>query len=387
MQYLPSMADAQLAVAPNPKPQAVTSALRSIGNAMLLPILAIFVALVLGGIIMWLVGADPIEAYIGLFRGAFGSPRAISETLVWASPYIFAGLGVAFAFKGGLFNIGAEGQLAIGATTAAYLGFALPKLLGQPIPAVIHLPIVILGGCLAGALWGAIPGYLKARTGAHEVINTIMMNYIALLFIGYLLNGPLKDPSPTNVIARTPEIALGARIPALISGYRVHWGFVLGIVMAFVVWWILYRTTLGYEVRAVGASPDAAKYAGMKVGRLFVVTMGISGLLAGLAGVVEVAALNFRHELSFSVGYGFDAITVALLGRNNPFGVVLAALLIGGMRNGATQMQFVSQVPVDIISVIQGLILLFVAADTIIRQIFRIRGTGERMVLTRGWGE
>lgn len=381
------MADAKLAAAPGPPPVTGMATLRSLGNAVLVPLLAIFVALVLGGVIMFVVGANPIAAYTGLFKGAFGSPKAISETLVWATPYIFAGLGVAFAFKGGLFNIGAEGQLAIGATVAAWLGYALPQLLGAPIPAIIHVPIVIIGGCLGGAIWGAIPGYLKARTGAHEVINTIMLNYIALLLIAYLLNGPMKDPNPLNVIARTPEIALSARIPVLFPPFRVHWGFILALGMAVVVWWLLYRTTLGYEVRAVGASPDAAKYAGMKVGSVFVITMGISGLLAGLAGVVEVAALNYRHELSFSVGYGFDAITVALLGRNNPFGVVLAALLIGGMRNGATQMQFVSQVPVDIISVIQGLILLFIAADQIIRQLFRIRGTGETLVLTRGWGE
>lgn len=381
------MADAKLAVAAVPSPRRTFELVRGIGNAMLVPVLAIFVALVLGGVVMLLVRANPVVAYIGLFQGAFGSPKAISETLVWATPYIFAGLGVAFAFKGGLFNIGAEGQLAIGATVAAWLGFALPKLLGTPLPALVHLPIVIVGGCLGGALWGAIPGWLKARTGAHEVINTIMLNYIALLLIGFLLNGPFKDPSPTNVIARTPEITLSARIPVLLPGYRVHWGFVLAIGMAVLVWWLLYRSTLGYEVRAVGASPDAAKYAGMRVGWLFVVTMGISGFLAGMAGVVEVAALNYRHELSFSVGYGFEAITVALLARNNPFGVILAALLVGGMRNGATQMQFVSQVPVDIISVIQALILLFVAADLIIRQLFRLRVSGDRLVLTRGWGE
>lgn len=382
------MADAQVIAAPSSRAsRPVTDFLRSAGNAMLLPLLAILVALILGGIVIWLVGADPIAAYSGLFRGALGSPRALSETLVWATPYIFAGLGVAFAFKGGLFNIGAEGQLAVGATTAAFLGYALPDLLGVSLPAFIFLPIVVVGGCLAGAIWGAIPGWLKARTGAHEVINTIMMNYIALLLIGYLLNGPMKDPNPLNVIARTPEIDLAARIPTIVSGYRVHWGFVVALLMAAVVWWVLYRSTLGFEVRAVGASPDAAKYAGMKVGRVFVITMGISGLLAGMAGVVEVTALNYRHELSFAIGYGFDAITVALLGRTNPFGVVLAALLIGGMRNGATQMQFVSQVPVDIISVIQALILLFVAADAIIRQLFRLRGPGDRLVLTRGWGE
>lgn len=380
------MADIQVVAPPKPTPFQWSEAVRSLRRALLVPVLAILVALILGALVMWAVGANPIAAYVGLFQGALGSPKAISETLVWATPYIFAGLGVAFAFKGGLFNIGAEGQLAVGAVTAAWLGYALPKLLGAELPAIIHLPLVILGGSLAGAVWGAIPGWLKARTGAHEVINTIMMNYVALLFISYLLNGPMKDPDPLNVIARTPDIALGARLPRLLPDYRIHWGFVLALVCALVVWWLLYRTTFGFEVRAVGLNPSAGKYAGMKVGRLVVLTMGIAGLLAGLAGTVEVAGLNYRHELSFSIGYGFDAITVALLGRTNPFGVILAALLIGGMRNGATQMQFVTQVPVDIISVIQALILLFVAADQIIRQLFRLRAAGDKVTLSSGWG-
>ncbi len=360
--------------------------LRAVWDVLLLPALAIFVALVVGALVIQFAGANPLLAYYGLLLGAFGGPKEISETIVWTVPYIFAGLAVALAFKGGLFNIGAEGQLAFGAVASAWIGYALPGLLGVEIPAFIHIPLAVLGGCLAGAVWGGIPGWLKARTGGHEVINTIMMNYLALLLTSYLLNGPMKDPNPLNVIARTPSIALSARIPPIFADYRVHWGIVIAIVVAVVIWWLLYRTTFGFEVRTVGLNPDAARYAGINVGRIIVATMALSGGLAGLAGAIEVTALNFRHELSFSLGYGFDAITVALLGRSHPLGVVAAAFLMGAMRSGATRMQFESQVPVDIISVIQALILMFVAADQIVRYIFRLRTPREKLVLTRGWG-
>jgi ABC-type uncharacterized transport system permease subunit len=360
--------------------------LRAAWNVMLMPALAILVALVIGALVIQLAGANPLLAYYGLLVGAFGGPKEISETIVWTVPYIFAGLAVALGFKGGLFNIGAEGQLAFGAVASAWIGYALPGVLGVEIPAFIHIPLTVLGGCLAGAVWGGIPGWLKARTGGHEVINTIMMNYLALLLTSYLLNGPMKDPNPLNVIARTPSIALSARIPPIFADYRVHWGIVIGVAVAVLIWWLLYRTTFGFEVRTVGLNPDAARYAGIKVGRIIVATMALSGGLAGLAGAVEVTALNFRHELSFSLGYGFDAITVALLGRSHPLGVVAAAFLMGAMRSGATRMQFESQVPVDIISVIQALILMFVAADQIVRYIFRLRTPREKLVLTRGWG-
>jgi len=175
------------------------------------------------------VGGNPFAAYIGLMQGAFGSAKAISETAIWATPYIFAGLAVALAFKGGLFNIGAEGQLALGAVAAAWVGYALPGMLGFDLPAAVHIPLVIGFGMLVGALWGAIPGALKAFAGGHEVINTIMMNYIALNLTSFLLNGPMKDKTPTNVIARTPEIAVSARIPVLFDGLRVHWGFFSGV--------------------------------------------------------------------------------------------------------------------------------------------------------------
>jgi ABC-type uncharacterized transport system permease subunit len=353
---------------------------------MLVPLLAVFTAMVVGGLVILSAGGNPIAAYVGLFQGAFGTARALSETAVWATPYIFAGLAVALAFKGGLFNIGAEGQLALGAVMAAWVGYALPDALGVRIPAVIHLPLVMIVGILAGAAWGAIPGWLKARTGAHEVINTIMMNYIALNLVSYLLNGPWKDPNPLNVSARTPEIAETARIPPIFPGLRVHWGFVLAIFVAVLVWWLLWRTTLGFEIRTAGANPDAAKYSGVNVGRTIIMSMALSGALAGLAGVIEVTALNYRHELGFSQGYGFDAIAIALLGKTHPAGVVIAAILFGAMRNGGTRMQFLTQIPVDVISIIQALILLFVAADAIIRFIYRIKVSEEKVVLTRGWG-
>ncbi len=362
--------------------------LRRLLDSLLVPVLAILTAVILGGLIIKVVGGDPFAAYKGLIQGAFGSPKALSETAVWATPYIFAGLAVAVAFKGGLFNIGAEGQLAFGAVTAALIGYALPNWLHADIPAYIHIPLAVGLGMLAGAIWAAIPGALKAYTGGHEVINTIMMNYIALNITSYLLNGPMRDPDPLNLSARTPEIAASARIPPIFNNplLRIHWGFVLALIVAVIIWWLLWKTTLGFEIRTVGANPDAAKYAGINVKRTIIITMAISGALAGLAGAIEVTALNYRHELGFSVGYGFDAIAIALLGKTNPFGVILAAILFGAMRNGATRMQFLTQIPVDIISVIQALILLFVAADAIIRFIYRIRTREDRVVLTRGWG-
>jgi ABC-type uncharacterized transport system permease subunit len=360
--------------------------LKEILNSLVVPMLAIVTAIVAGGLIIAAVGGDPFAAYWGLLQGAFGSSKALSETAVWATPYIFAGLAVAVAFKGGLFNIGAEGQLAFGAVIAALIGYALPTWLHTALPPIIHITLAVGLGMLMGALWAAIPGALKAYTGGHEVINTIMMNYIALNITSYLLNGPMKDHDPLNLSARTPEIAVSARIPQIFPDLRIHWGFVLALFVAALIWWLLWKTTLGFEIRTVGANPDAAKYAGINVKRTIIVTMAISGALAGLAGAIEVTALNYRHELGFSMGYGFEAIAIALLGKTNPFGVVLAAILFGAMRNGGTRMQFLTQIPVDIISVIQALILLFVAADAIIRYIYRIRVQEERVVLTRGWG-
>ena len=360
--------------------------LQTISDNSLVPFLAILTAVVVGGVIIAFVGGNPILAYRGLIEGSFGSTKALSETAVWATPYIFAGLAVALAFKGGLFNIGAEGQLAVGAVASSLIGYALPEWLGYDLPAIIHLPLAVLFGVLMGGLWAAIVGWLTAYTGGHEVINTIMMNYIALNTTSFLLNGVMKDRSPTNVIARTPLIADSARIPPIFDGLRVHWGFILALLVAFGIWWLLNKTTVGFQIRTVGLNPDAAKYAGINVKRIIILTMALSGMLAGLAGTIEVTGLNYRHELGFSIGYGYDAIAIALLGKSHPLGVVLSAFLFAAMRNGATRMQFLTQMPVDLISMIQAFILLFVAADAIVRYIYRIKSKGERVVLTRGWG-
>jgi simple sugar transport system permease protein len=368
------------------KKSSVSQFIQVVSETSLIPFLSIVTAMLIGGVIILLVGGNPIIAYMGLLEGAFGSVRALSETAIWSTPYIFAGLAVALAFRGGLFNIGAEGQLAFGAVFSSLIGYALPGWLGFDLPMWIHLPLTILVGGLAGGLWAAIVGALKAYTGGHEVINTIMMNYIALNATSFLLNGPMKDHAPLNVIARTPEIAESARIMPIFDGLRIHWGFVFALLMAFFVWWLLNKTTLGFEIRTVGLNPDAAQYAGINVKRAIVLTMLFSGILAGLAGTVEVTGLNYRHELGFSSGYGYDAIAIALLGKSHPLGVVLASFLFAAMRNGATRMQFLTQLPVDLISMIQALILLFVAADAIVRYIYRIKAKGERVTLTRGWG-
>ncbi len=348
--------------------------------------LAVATALALGAALILATGGDPLLAYGGLWEGSFGRPASIADTLVWATPYILAGLAVALAFKGGLFNIGAEGQLSVGALTAAWIGFAVT---GVPWP--LHLLLALLGGALGGAAWAGLAGVLKARTGAHEVIMTIMLNYVALLGTGYLLSGPLKDPSPFVVLAQTPKVLESARLPPILPDARLHWGFVIALVLAVGAWWLLFKSTIGFAIRTVGLNPSAAHYAGIPVGRTIVLTMALSGALAGLAGAIEVVGVNFYHTPGFSVGYGFDSIAVALLGKSHPLGVVPAAILFGGLRAGATRMQFVSQIPIDIISIVQALVLMFVAADPIVRWLYRI---GPRKVaapaaeatVARGWG-
>ena len=361
----------------------LASAWAQAGPAFLVPLLAIFTALVISGIVIWITTGDlqkvigPQGAFAGLWEGAVGTPHNIAATLMTATPYIFAGLSVALAFKCGLFNIGAEGQLAAGAVTTAFVGYAV-----QGVPFPIHLILALAAGLLAGMLWGAIPGVLKAYTGAHEVIITIMLNYIALGIVAYLLGGPMKDRTPGNVQARTPLIAPDAELPQLFAGsdWQMHLGVPIAILTAALVYWFLKRTTWGFEIKTVGANPHAARYAGMSVARSIILAMGLAGGLAGAAGAFEVTGVTHRHELGFGAGYGFDSIAVALLGRTNPFGVVAAAILFGGLKSGATQMQFNTQISGSIISVVQGLILLFVAADVIITRLYRIKvkpiGTG-----------
>lgn len=409
----------------SPKAKKESAGIGTNTQTVILALLAIFTGLVIGGIVIAGTDVKVIEAwktfftapgaalaatwksvataYGALFSGALGNPAQIleglrtyfstgdnalliksiypfTESMVTATPYILTGLAVAVGFRCGLFNIGAEGQFFIGALCSAFVGYSI-----KGLPWFIHLPLALLGGAAGGALWGAIPGFLKAKFGAHEVVNTIMMNWIAFRLSDWLLNGPMKASGFRPV---TPNIQQAAELPRFFPDpLRLNWGFVLGIVMAFVIYWLLFKTTIGFEIRTVGANPDAARYAGINIVKNFVLAMVISGGMAGLAGASQVLGVDHWVGQGFSAGYGFDAIAIALLGKSHPLGVVLAALLFGVLRGGATKMQSIAGIPIDIISIIQGLVIIFVAAPGIIRWIYRLRFNAEQTVLTRGWGK
>lgn len=375
----------------------------SLVQLVLVPLLSLVGALVIGGLVIVFTDPEALrawasffrnpgaavalswdlvsEAYTALFRSSLGSSTAISETIVNATPLIFAGLSVALAFRAGLFNIGAEGQLLAGAMLASFVGFKFDGL-----PGIIHLPLALLAGFAGGALWGFVPGFLKARTGAHEVITTIMLNFVALNLVTYLLKTETYLRSGrTDPISK--PVAESARLPTLFSDLRVHLGIVLALLAAYAVWWLLFRSTIGFEFRAVGANPAAAAYAGMSVGGTYVLAMSLAGGLAGLAGTTQLLGIQYSVFPGFSAGYGFDAIALALLGRAHPFGVVLAALLFGVLRAGAGGMQAATTVPVDIIVVIQALVIVFMAAPRLVREIFRIRAdpTAETDAFTKSW--
>jgi general nucleoside transport system permease protein len=370
-----------------------TSSFRRIFEALLIPALAVLTALVVGAVLMLFFGDNPIQAYRGLFEGAFGSARNIAETIRKMTPLILTGLSVAVAFKAGLFNIGASGQFIMGTVFSVAVGVHF-----EGLPTIIHLPLALLAGVAGGMLWGAIPGMLKVYTGAHEVIVTIMLNYIASLFAGWTVYaggtqgqtpGPLWDPT-ARAISETRDVFESARIPWIFPDLRVHWGVVLAVLVAIFIWWLIYRTTLGFETRTVGQNDKAAKYAGINVNWVIVLTMMIAGGLAGLAGAVETLGLNHKFAPEFTGAVGFDGITVALLGQTHPFGVVLSAFLLGALDAGASQMQFDSGVSQDIIQVIQALVLAFVAAPLIIRQLYRIKRAPNELdstVFSSGWGK
>jgi general nucleoside transport system permease protein len=397
-----------------------------IWQTLAIPLLAVFTGLLIGAIVIVTTDAaviaayknffhDPLRAlgltfqtigtaYGALFTGAFGSPDRIiaaiktyfasgdtqpmvnaiwpiTESLVSSTPYILVGLAVALGFKCGLFNIGAEGQFLMGALGSAWVGYTFP------LPWYIHLPLALLGGALAGALWAAIPGILKAFTGAHEVVNTIMMNYIAFRLSDWLLNGPMKA---TGYRPITPVIDNTATLPRFFPDpNRLSLGFIVALLMAVVVYWLLFKTTIGFEIRAVGTNANASKYAGMNVKRNFILVMVLSGALAGLGGATQVLGVDHWVGQGFSAGYGFDSIAIALLGNSHPLGVVLAALLFGTLSSGAMKMQSMAGIPIDIVAVIQSLVVVFVAAPAIIRWLYRIRSVKEsgEAVATRGWGK
>jgi simple sugar transport system permease protein len=398
----------------------VLGAFRATGRGLLVPVLAVFSALVIGAIVIVLsdltflqrFGADPGaaiggaigsigRAYGALIGGAIGDPQdylkaietgqrndilvalnPISETLLSATPLIFTGLAVALGFQCGLFNIGAEGQLFIGAATGTFVGFAVTGL-----PWFIHLPLVIAAGFVGGAVWGFIPGFLKARTGAHEVIVTIMLNYTAYRLIDFILNFPgYQREGRSDPISKVTEQS--AWYPPLIDGLRANWGFFLGLLAAFVVSWFLYRSTKGFEFRAVGLNPSGARYAGMSIATSTILAMMLSGGLAGLAGTSQVLGVTHFMSAGVSAGFGFDGIAIALMAKSRPKGVIFASLLFGAMRAGATPMQSITGVPIDLVVIVQALVIMFVAAPALVREIYRIRvpETTGTEVFSKGWG-
>ncbi|MEU8224695.1 ABC transporter permease [Kribbella sp. NPDC048915] len=319
------------------------------------------------------------EAYKALAVGAFGGWSSISESLTQATPLICGGLSVTLAFRTGLFNIGAQGQLIAGAILAAYVGFA------WDLPVGLHLIVAILAGLLGGAIWGGVVGVLKARTGAHEVIVTIMLNYVALYLLAWLLTTTtFRRPGRTDPIS--PIVDGNAQYPQF-GESRLHVGFILALLAAVFVWWLLNRSTIGFELRAVGANADASRTAGMSVGRAYVIAMVVAGALAGLAGTQQVLGTDLPLTDGVAASVGFDAITVALLGRGTPLGTVLAGLLFGALNAGGLQMQLITQTPLTLTTVLQAVIVLFVAAPALVRSIFRFlpkeRGAGA--VLAKGW--
>ena len=374
-------------------------------RGLVVPVLAIFSALVIGAFVIVLsditfferLSADPgaalggavdevLAAYGALFTGALGSPTAyvdaftsgdldqvtkafvpLSETILAATPLIFTGLAVALGFQCGLFNIGAEGQLYVGALFGTFAGFAFAGL-----PLVIHVPLAVGFGFVGGALWGFIPGLLKARTGAHEVIVTIMLNYTTYRLIEFVLKVPgyQREGRSDPISKVTLE---SSWYPFLVDGLRANWGFVLGLVAAALVSWFLFRSTRGFEFRAVGLNPTAARYAGMSIATSTILAMTMSGGLAGLAGTSIV--LGVTHSLTFgiSAGFGFDGIAIALMAGSRPRGIILASLLFGALRAGSTPMQSITGIPIDLVVVIQAFVIMFVAAPALVRGIYRIR--------------
>ncbi|MGH9075660.1 MAG: ABC transporter permease, partial [Acidimicrobiales bacterium] len=340
------------------------------------------------------------SAYYALFQGAVVSPPTvsaaiaghtslsqvfypISETIVRSTPLILASLAVTVAFRAGLFNIGGQGQVITGGLLGGWVGFAVP------LPAGIHIVVALIGGFVGGALWGGVAGWLKARTGAHEVITTIMLNYVAIYLLTYLLHTPAFQ-RPGSTYAISPLVAQNAQLPHLAgSTLRLNAGIFVALLCALGCAWLLKRSTLGFELNAVGLNPDAARTAGMSVAKVAILVMVISGGLAGLAGATQVLGTQFEIDPGLTSNLGFDGITVSLLGRLGPWGTVMAAFLYGALDAGGTTMQASTGTPVNVVTVIQAIIVMFVAAPPLVRAIFRLRGArrgGEGQTLSTGWG-
>ncbi len=359
------------------------------GRALGLPLGSVIFAFLVGGVIVAVTGGDPVHAFGDLVCGGLGLGCSsdftplyqISETIVFTTPLIFTGLAVATSFRAGLFNIGAEGQLLMGTIVTTVLGIKLASW-----PAFVLLPLVLIAGTIAGALWAGIAGVLKATTGAHEVVTTIMLNYIALLMTKALIvGGPLQSPFTSSA---SESVGVGAQLPrfipagAMVDGlpgsvYRMHTGLVLALLAAVVFWFLIRRTALGYEIRAIGQSQRAARFAGISVRRTIIVTMLISGAFAGLAGAVQIAGLqHYMSDIYSADTTGFDAITVSLLGQNAAIGVVLAATLLGALHVGGSLMQADAGISSHLVDILEALILFSLAANFLRTLKLRLPGPG-----------
>jgi simple sugar transport system permease protein len=338
------------------------------------------------------------SAYADLFKGSIFDPAAfqawfdgtgtwqtafgpISETLTYATPLVFTGLSVAIAFRGGLFNIGGQGQAVMGCVLGAVAGFAFS------LPPGIHLIVALLFGLIGGGLWGFLPGLLKARTGAHEVITTIMLNYVATLFLSWLiLQKGVQDPNRSDAISKA--IKSSAELPALPSPLRVHLGIVLAVLVTAGVAWLINRSSFGFELRAVGVNPPAARTAGMSVAKTYTLLMVVAGGLAGLGGAVQVLGTADKLTAQVAGNIGFDGLLVALLGRNKPWGTLLAAILYGALRAGGNLMQVDKSISLELVTVLQALIVIFIAAPALVKAIFQLRAARSARLgtsLAKGW--
>lgn len=350
----------------------------------LVPLYALLLSVIIGGILISIVGVNPFSAYGELLKGIFSSPDRIAGAIARSVPFVGSALAVAIAMRAGLFNIGGEGQLLVGGVTAAWAG---TWALTDSVPAALAIAIVMIAGMVGGGFWGFVPGVLRVTTGAHEVITTIMLNSIALLFIRWMVAS--KDPvvlgDPQSTVPRTPIIAEGAQLPTFVdSNPNLHLGALFLVAACFVSAYLLNRTVVGFDITTVGLNASAADYAGVPVSRVIVMSMTIAASMAGLAAASEVAGTNHTFQTGSFFAMGFDGIAIALLAKAKPVPIIFAALLWGSMLAGAPLMQQNAGVSIDIVRIIQGLVLLFVAADGIVRYIFRLKDQPPRPELARG---
>jgi len=339
-------------------------------------------------VVLLLLRANPLEAYAAMFGGALGTSAGLIQSAVKATPLLLVALGIIIAFRANVINIGAEGQIIAGALMATW--FALTF---RAWPGWLLVTGTLLAGFAAGAAWGFVPGLLKARLGVNEILSTVMMNAVALQLMNVLLSGALIDPAEVlagTFIAQSERIPQHAWLVRLVPQTLLHAGAIVAVLLAIAVYFFLWRTTVGYRIRAVGQSPEAARYAGMSPRRMIMLTMSLCGAFAGMAGAIEILRLGY-YPAVFGTSIGFDGITVALLGQAHPIGILFSGLLLGAMRAGAPLMQIEAHVPVEIIDVIQGVILIFLTAEVVVRRVFRLKAArveaGELQTITRTYGE